>query len=327
MQTLRRDALRLLGLGVGSSVLSGSFIGKASAEPPAAYVDQWCYCSDILAAVPAADLVQVLGTGPNHTLWASSIKREVEPGIWVGRSVFTNKESIRLKFVIDAKRHYIDYLAERSGNWGLVNWARAVPGELMGYPKGTSIAALYQTRGAKGNLDLNGRIGHDSEMFRIKALAEKGKPAAADTLPPGSYLNTASEVVNAPASDLMAFVSDATAFGKWTWGRAPRTKVGDTFLCKSDFGEPDVYMKVVADRENKTVDYFTGPKPDALLLNQSARVFEGPVFGHDAKASFVTFTRWRAAGQREYDWQRMQAGQVQDARMVKTLLENGVRAG
>jgi hypothetical protein len=292
MQTLRRDALRLLGLGVGSSVLSGSLVGKASAEPPAAYIDQYCYCSDILAAVPAADLVQVLGTGPNHTLWASSIKREVEPG-----------------------------------NWGLVNWARAVPGELMGYPKGTSIAALYQTRSAKGSLDLHGRIGHDSEMFRIKALAEKGKPAAADTLPPGSYLNTASEVVNAPVSDLMAFVSDANAFGKWTWGRAPRTKVGDTVQCKSDFGESDVFLKVVADRENKTVDYFTGPKPDALLLNQSARVFEGPVFGHDAKASFVTFTRWRAAGQREYDWQRMQAAQVQDARMVKTLLENGVRAG
>jgi len=327
MRTQRRDALRLLGLGVGGSVLSGGFVEKAFAEPPAAYIDQYCYCSDILTAVPAADLVQILGTGPNHTLWASSIKREVEPGIWVGKSVFTNKESIRLKFDIDAKRYYIDYYAERGGKWGLVNWGRAVPGELMGYPKGTSVAALYQTRSANNSLDLMGRIGHDAEMFRIKALAEKGKAPTADTMPPGSYLNTSSEVVNVPSSDLMAFVSDATTYGKWTWGRAPRTKVGDVFQCKSEFGEPDLFLKIVAHREHKTVDYFTGPKPDALLLNQSARVFDGPVFGYNPNASFVTFTRWRAAGQREYDWQRSQAAQIQDAKMTKSLLENGVRAG
>ena len=92
MKMVRRDALRLLGVGAGSTALSGSIVGKALAFAPTSYVDPYCYCSDILVNVDAAENLRILSTGENHTLWASSIKREV--------AVFRNRQAVHICYFI-----------------------------------------------------------------------------------------------------------------------------------------------------------------------------------------------------------------------------------
>ena len=331
MQTIRRDALRLLGLGIGGSVTSAAF-RKAFAAPPTSYLDQYCYCSDILVGVGPEAAINVIATGDNHTLWASSIKKEVAPGVWVGKSIFTNKESIHLRFKVDAKHYVVDYLSgpldvalKGEAGMGLANWARVIPGKLIGYPEGSSLVALYQTRRKGSDLDgfLTARKLHAAEMYRIKLLAEKGALTTRALPLTGEYLATASEVIAVTPDAVYDFISGPETYGKYTWGRSPRTKVADnTYRCKSDFGGPDLFVKFDGDRERKTVDYYTGPKPDALMLSQSARIFPGPTFGFDAGAALVTFTRWRPAGQSTFDWDFAVANQVNEISMVKSQLEN-----
>jgi hypothetical protein len=210
----------------------------------------------------------------------------------------------------------------------MVNWARVVPGPMLGYPDGASLVALYQPRRANSSLDnfLQGRMSHDAEMYRIKLLAEHGAPTPANALMTSEYLASFSEEVAVPMDQLFDFISDGMVYGKYTWGRSPRTKVGtDIFRCKSDFGAPDVYLRLDIDRERKTVDYYVGPRPDAMVLNQSARVFSGPTFDYEPKFTLVTFTRWRVAGQSDFEWDRAQANQVEDTLMTKSNLENGVK--
>ena len=330
MFTARRDALRLFGAAIGGSILPGG-ISKAFAAPPTSYIDQYCYCSDMLVSAPPEAALKIIGTGDNHTLWASSIKKEVAPGVWVGKSIFTGKESIHLRFQIDEKHYVVDYFAgsleaaiKGVEGLGLINWARVVPGRLVGYPDSTSIVALYATRRKDADFTafLNNRKGHAAEMYRIKALAEKGAPAPKDALLTGQYLASSSEVITVPVEAVFKFISDANTYGKYTWGRSPRTKVADnTYRCKSDFGGPDVLVRFDADPARKTVDYYVGEKPGAMVLSQSARIFPGPTFGYDAGASLVTFTRWRPAGQSEFEWDFAQANQVNETSMVKSQLE------
>jgi hypothetical protein len=97
----------------------------------------------------------------------------------------------------------------------------------------------------------------------------------------------------------------------------------DTYRCKSDYGEPDLLVRIVADHTHKTVDYYTSPESESMLLTQSARIFDGAALGYPPNTSLVTFTRWRANGQRQYEWERAVSSQVQETRMTKSLLESG----
>ena len=332
MQIVRRDALRVLGAGLGGSVALDTF-SQAFAAPPESYVDRYCYCSDILVSVTPRAALDVIATGDKHSIWASSIKREVKPGVWVGRSIFTGKESIHLHFNVDPKRYLVDYVTGPTidtpiAQMTLVNWARVLPGQILGYPEGSSLVALYQPRRATTSLDsfLESRTGHDAEMYRIKLLAEQSEPTPPDALLTGEYLASYSEQVAVSTDALFDFVSDGMVYGKYTWGRFPRVKTAsDTFRCKSDFGGPDIFLRLDVDRARKTVDYYVGLKPDAMSLNQSARVFDGPTFGYDPKVSLVVFTRWRKARESAFEWDRAKANQVEDTVMTKSNLENGVR--
>ncbi len=107
MQIARRHALCVLGAGLGGSAGLGGF-GKAFAAPPSAYVDRYCYCSDILVSASPSAALDVIATGDQHSIWASSIKREVKPGVWVGKYIFTGQASIHLCFKIDSRRYLGD---------------------------------------------------------------------------------------------------------------------------------------------------------------------------------------------------------------------------
>jgi hypothetical protein len=336
MRTVRRDALRLLGAGVGGAVMSGGF-GKAFAAPPNSYIDYYCYCSDILVSVGPEAAMNVIATGENFTKWSASNYREVGSGLWSGTSKYTGKPSVLLRFKVDPKRYLVDYHTGRAeADLETNSWGRVVPGPMLGYPQGTSIVAIYSPRGAKGqryaggytkaggDLDdfLRGRALHGSQMYKIKLIAEKGARAPANALLTGEYLATYSELVAVPVDTLLNFISDGMSFGKFAWGSEARTKVGaDTFRCKSEYGGADVLVRIDVDRERKSVDYYVGEKPDAMTLHQSARIYAGPAYDYDANVSLVTFTRWRAAGQSNFDWDAALANQVQDTNQTKGLLE------
>ncbi|NKB37636.1 MAG: hypothetical protein GKR93_10770 [Gammaproteobacteria bacterium] len=289
--------------------------------------DHYCYCSDMLVTVRPAAILEIIATGENHQRWASSRKREDSPGVWVGTSYFTGEESIRLGFDVDHENHFVDFLiaAPDADNDELqvMTWARVVPGERFGYDEGSSIVGLYQPRFADQSLEffLRDRFLHASEMYRIKALAEQSAPVPADTLPGGEYLATASEVIPDSVDTVFDFISDGLEYGKWTWGRSERTGIDtQTFQCKQDFGGPDLLLRLELDRKRHTVDYYIGEKPDAMLLQQSARVFDASLFGYEQNHSLLTLTRWRAAGESSFEWDRAVLSQLVEMKMTTAVL-------
>lgn len=290
--------------------------------------DHYCYCSDILVKVEPAQVLDVMATGENHSRWASSQKREIDPGLWRGTSYFTAKDSIVLRFDVDHEDHYVDFMIrtpeDAPEKLRMMTWARAVPGELLGYDTGTSVVGLYQPRFAEQSLDtfLRERFLHASEMYRIKAVAELGAVVPADALPTGEYLATASDLIRVPADSLFDFISDGTEYGKWTWGRSPRKEVeNNSFRCQPDTGGPNLLLRLEINRERRTVDYYIGENADAMRLYQSARVFTGPAFDYEQDVSLVTFTCWRRLGQSNFEWDRAVLSQIIELKMTKETLE------
>lgn len=290
--------------------------------------DHYCYCSDILVNVDPSVVLDIIATGENHMRWASSKKREDSPGVWVGTSYFTGKDSIRLRFDVDHIDHFVDFMIaapeDSNDDLRLFTWARALAGEKLGYEKGTSVLGLYQPRFADQNLEtfFQERYLHASEMYRIKALAENNAAVSENALPTGDYLATASELIFTSPDTLFDFISDGMEYGRWTWGKSTRSPEGnDIFRCKQDFGGPDLLIRFEANRERKTVDYYVGENPDAMLLHQSARIFAGPDFNYDPDVSLVTFTRWRTAGQSNFEWDRDVLSHIIELKMSKEVLE------
>ena len=331
MQIARRQALSWLGVGAGGAALSG-VARNTLAGPAVSYLDRYCYCSDMIVAASADTTFDILSTGDNHSRWASSIKHEVGPGVWVGTSVYTGKESIHLRFRNDAKRRIVDYFAgsleeatKGVDAMRLANWARVIPGKSLGYGEKSAMAALYQIRHNGTDADtfyFQSRSEHASEMYRIKDLAEHGAPAPPNARPTGEYLATSSDLVAVSPETLFNFVSDGMNFGQWTWGRSLRTKeAADTFRSKSDFGGPDRFLRFDIDHDHNIVDYYVGQKPNAMRLHQSVRIFPGPAFGYDPKFALMTFTRWRAAGQSDFEWDKAVASQEIDKDITRRLLE------
>ena len=151
--------------------------------------DHYCYCSDILVEAEPSVVLDTIATGENHATWASSQKRELSPGLWAGISYFTGKDSIVLRFDADYERKLVDFMIRSPEQppeaLRMMTWARALPGELLGYNKGTSILGLYQPRFAGDDLDafLRDRFLHACEMYRIKAMVEHNAEVADDALP------------------------------------------------------------------------------------------------------------------------------------------------
>lgn len=290
--------------------------------------DHYCYCSDILVEAKPAEIVHLIATGENHSKWASSMKREVSPGLWTGTSYFTGKDSIFLSFDVDHENHFVDFMIrtpeQAPEEMRMMTWARVVPGEVLGYDKGSAVLGLYQPRFAGQDIDsfLRERFLHASEMYRIKALAEQNKRAPADALPTGEYLATASELVDSSVEELFDFICDPMKYGKWTWGHSARTHEGDDIVrCKQDFGGSDLLLRMEIDPARLSVDYYVGTNRESMLLFQSARIFDAADFDFEKGMSYVTFTRWRRTGESDFEWDRAILSQLIELKMTRETLE------
>lgn len=77
--------------------------------------DPHCHTSSIAVDRPAETVFEIMSDGLKQGQWAwgSFARREVEPGLFVGRSVFTGKETyVRLQ--PDHARLTVDYEVEQA---------------------------------------------------------------------------------------------------------------------------------------------------------------------------------------------------------------------
>jgi len=144
-------------------------------------IDPHCHTSSIAIAVPALAAFKIMSDGVEQGRWAwgSFDRREVEPGVFLGTSVFDGKQTY-VRLHADSELLLIDYEVGRTKE-SLVfrNSARVLPGALLGHDPQTCVVTLMSWRLASHSDAAWAQLGtvHEAEMFLIRGLLER-KPAA-----------------------------------------------------------------------------------------------------------------------------------------------------
>jgi hypothetical protein len=135
-------------------------------------LDPHCHSSSIKVERPAALAFELMSDGLKQGSWAwgSFDRREVEPGLFCGTSIFSGKETyVRL----DVDRDY-----EVGGSKEAMqfrNMSRVIPGDLLKMGQNTCVVMLLTWR-LQTQTDAEwiqfGTI-HEAEMFLIKGLLER----------------------------------------------------------------------------------------------------------------------------------------------------------
>jgi len=141
--------------------------------------DPHCHTSSIEVAVPAATAFEIMSDGVRQGEWAwgSFNRKEVEPGIFSGTSVFDGGETlVRLK--VNRENFTVDYEVGRTKDKMVFrNHARVLPGPLVGRDANSCIVSLMSWRLASHTQQQWDQLGtvHEAEMFLIKGLLERKK--------------------------------------------------------------------------------------------------------------------------------------------------------
>lgn len=141
-------------------------------------IDPHCHTSSILVAVPPEQAFHIMSDGIAQGKWAwgSADRREVEPGLFVGTSVFDGKETwVRLH--VDWERYGVDYEVGRSREtMQFRNAARVIPGAILGHRPNTSVITLMTWRLVSQSDAAweQACVVHEAEMFLIRGLLERG---------------------------------------------------------------------------------------------------------------------------------------------------------
>jgi hypothetical protein len=145
-------------------------------------IDPFCHSSSIHVRVPAETAFRIMsdGVAQGRWAWGSYDRREAEPGLFVGTSVFDGKETwVRLH--ADPVRLTVDYDVGR-GKESLQfrNAARVVPGKLLGLDPESCVVTLMSWRLASQS-DAAWQqtcTVHEAEMYLIRGLLEQANPRA-----------------------------------------------------------------------------------------------------------------------------------------------------
>ncbi len=139
--------------------------------------DPFCHTSSIAVNRPAeiAFIIMSEGMAQGQWTWGSFDRVEVEPGLFMGHSVFTGKETyVRLN--VDHARLLVDYEVGSSPNtMQFRNMSRVIPGELLRLDPKTCVVTLLSWRLATQTDAEWTQFGtiHEAEMFLIKGLLER----------------------------------------------------------------------------------------------------------------------------------------------------------
>jgi hypothetical protein len=142
-------------------------------------IDQHCHTSSIVVAVPAAEAFEIMADGLKQGEWAwGSWKRtEVEPGLYLGTSVFDGKQTY-VRPVRNQKDLIVHYEVGRSKETLVFrNMAKVLPGAAVGIDPNHCVITLMSWRNNTQTDEAWIQLGtvHEAEMFLIKGLLERKK--------------------------------------------------------------------------------------------------------------------------------------------------------
>jgi hypothetical protein len=139
--------------------------------------DPLCHSSSIAVSRPPEVAFEIMSDGLKQGQWAlgSLTRREAEPGLFVGRSSFTGKDTyVRLN--ADRARLLVDYeVGAAKEAMQFRHMSRVIPGSLLKMPAESCVVTLLTWRLA--TLSDTDWIAlstiHEAEMFLIKGLLER----------------------------------------------------------------------------------------------------------------------------------------------------------
>jgi hypothetical protein len=140
-------------------------------------IDPHCHSSSIMMERPAAVAFELMSDGLKQGQWAwGSLNRtEVEPGLFVGTSTFTGKQTF-VRLHVDRGRFQVDYeVGAAKDAMQFRNMSRVIPGELLRMGPDRCVVTLLTWR-LETQTDAEwiqfGTI-HEAEMFLIKGILER----------------------------------------------------------------------------------------------------------------------------------------------------------
>lgn len=149
----------------------------AKSEEGTLMLDPHCHSSSIVVERPAALAFELMSDGLKQGSWAwgSFDRREVEPGLFCGTSIFSGKETY-VRLHVDRDHLQVDY--EVGGSKEAMqfrNMSRVIPGDVLKMGPDTCVITLLTWRlqtQTEAEWTQFGTI-HEAEMFLIKGLLER----------------------------------------------------------------------------------------------------------------------------------------------------------
>ena len=141
--------------------------------------DPFCHSSSIEVQCSAQHAFEIMSDGIQQGQWAwgSFERQEVQPGLFMGHSVFTGKATY-VRLIADPARLQVDYEVGASPeNMQFRNMSRVIPGHLLKLGEDKCVVTLLSWRlASQSDADWT-QFGcvHEAEMFLIKGLLERGK--------------------------------------------------------------------------------------------------------------------------------------------------------
>ena len=139
--------------------------------------DPHCHSSSIAVDRPAEAAFGIMAEGLSQGRWTlgSYDRREVEPGVFVGTSLFSGKETfVRLR--VDRPRLLVDYdVGPSLAALRFRNMSRVIPGEALNMGPDRCVVTLLSWRMADQSESawMQTSTSHEAEMFLIKGLLER----------------------------------------------------------------------------------------------------------------------------------------------------------
>jgi len=139
--------------------------------------DPHCHSSSIMVERPASTAFEIMSEGlkQGQWTWGSFQRREVKPGLFVGQSVFSGKDTY-VRLDVDRKRLLVDYEVGPSEEaMQFRNMSRVIPGDLLKMGPDKCVITLLTWRLATQDDAAWTQIStvHEAEMFLIKGLLER----------------------------------------------------------------------------------------------------------------------------------------------------------
>lgn len=139
--------------------------------------DPFCHSSSVAVNCAAAAAFAIMSDGiaQGRWAWGSFNRKEVAPGLFMGHSVFTGKETY-VRLIVDPDRFQVDYEVGSSPTaMQFRNMSRVIPGELLRLEPNRCVVTLMSWRLAT-QTDADWAqfcTVHEAEMFLIKGLLER----------------------------------------------------------------------------------------------------------------------------------------------------------